>query len=188
MLVAAAVVVSGCGADHGEGTTTSASPEAPVNPWDLPLEERPDLFDPCAELPIEAVEEALGGPVEPIDLFTRHQPGELMVCGWGREEVDLTVLSTWKSRIEYLEDPTFTVLDARSTVSKRTGLRALDNADTAMRGCTQMFFTSRGTVWVQVNMFDITRAFKGDRSVQPCVALHEATESMVKHIPEGDFS
>ena len=64
MLVAAAVVVSGCGADHGEGTTTSASPEAPVNPWDLPLEERPDLFDPCAEIPIEAVEEALGGPVE----------------------------------------------------------------------------------------------------------------------------
>lgn len=99
VLAAAAVVVSGCGAGDGEGTTTSALPEAPVNPWDLPLEERPDLFDPCAEIPIEAVEEALGGPVELDEQLRIERPGELLSCGWRNREVIFNVLSTWKSRV-----------------------------------------------------------------------------------------
>lgn len=187
-LVAAAVVLSGCGSAQESVTTTSPSPETPVNPWDLPLEERPALFDPCAEIPVEAVEEALGGSVEPIDLFTRHQPGGLMVCGWASDEVDLTVLSTWKSRADYLEDSAFTIIDSEAKVGNRNGLRALDNSDAAERGCTQMFFTSRGTIWVELNMFSITREFHGERSVQPCTALNEAAMSVINHLPEGDFS
>src|SRR5699024_80758 len=91
VLVAAAVMVSGCGADDGAVTTTSPPTEAPVNPSDLPLEERPDLFDPCAEIPIEAVEEALGGPVEPDEQLRIDRPGELLSCGWRNRDVIFTV-------------------------------------------------------------------------------------------------
>lgn len=188
MLVTAAVVLSGCGSTGESVTTTSPPPEASVNPWDLPLEERPDLFDPCAEIPLAAVEEALGGPVEPIDLFTRRQTDELMVCGWASDEADLTILATWKSRGEYVKDSSFTILDLESSISGRTGLLALDSTDVAERGCTHMFFTGRGTIWVQLHMLSATRNFRGERSVAPCVALHKAIPRIVSHLPEGDFS
>ena len=62
-MVAVAVVLSGCatgdGNNQGATTTSPAADEAPANPWDVPLEQRPALFDPCEEIPIEAVEEAI---------------------------------------------------------------------------------------------------------------------------------
>lgn len=188
MLVAAVMVLSGCASATEDVTTTSPSPDTPVNPWDLPLEERPDLFDPCAEIPVAAVEEALGGPAEKIDLYTRHEPGSLMVCGWASEEVDLTVLSTWKSRNDYLQDPSFTIVNPQTKITDRTGLRALDNTDSAERGCTQMLFTSRGTIWVQLSLFSVFREFNGERYVKPCTALDEAVLPIVEHLPEGDFT
>ncbi|MDO8394341.1 MAG: hypothetical protein Q7T31_08140, partial [Dietzia sp.] len=84
--------------DNDQATTTSpAAAEETINPWDLPIEQRPALFDPCAEIPIEAVEQGVGGPVEPSEQLHNHRPGELFSCGWKNDEVLIDILSTWKS-------------------------------------------------------------------------------------------
>ena len=183
MLVAAAVVVSGCGADDGEGTTTSASPEAPVNPWDLPLEERPDLFDPCAEIPIEAVEEALGGPVELDEQLRIERPGELLSCGWRNREVIFNVLSTWKSRDEYLNDGIF--ITSEQSVAGRPGIQLADKS--ATQSCRQAFFTSLGTVYSSIDLIHGLSAFRGENFVDPCEVLNTVAESTLHSLPEGDY-
>lgn len=185
-LAAAAVMLSGCGSTV-ESTTTSPPPEASVNPWDLPLEERPDLFDPCAEIPIEAVEGALGGPVEPIDLFTRHQPGELLACGWASDEVDLSILSTWKSHSEYLNDSAIAVLDAEHYAGDRPGVRGTERRGSENFGCIQLFFTEKGTVWVRSDLVGTFEEYRGERFTDPCKALDDATPALVTHIPAGDY-
>src|SRR5699024_6177327 len=48
VLVASCVVVAGCTSSGEEEAATASEPvvEPPSNPWDLPLEQRPPLFDP----------------------------------------------------------------------------------------------------------------------------------------------
>ena len=190
-LVAAGVVVSGCAsADGGEETSTTTSPaaaEEPGNPWDLPIEQRPALFDPCAEIPIEAVEQVLGAPVQEIDEFTRHNPGSLMVCGWESEEAHFSVLSTWKSRDEYLADEMFEVRDENSEVAGRSGIR-LSNADDMFNStCIQLFFTSQGTVWLELALVNSLNEFRGERRSDACRAMDEAVDPVMTLIPKGDF-
>jgi len=183
VLVAAAVMVSGCGADDGEVTTTSPPPEAPVNPWDLPLEERPDLFDPCAEIPVEAVEEALGGPVEPDEQLRIERPGELLSCGWRNRDVIFTVLATWKSRDEYLNDRMF-VADEH-TVAGRPGLRLTDKSQA--RSCRLAIFTSSGTVYSSIDLIHALSAFRGDNFADPCEVLDAVLPQTLRSLPEGDY-
>ena len=186
-LLAAAVVLSGCGAVEENVTTTSPSPEAPVNPWDLPLEDRPALFDPCAEIPVESIQQALGNHAEPLDQFTRHQPGELLVCGWENQDLDLSVLSTWKSHDEYLSDPAIAVQDVDSYVAGRSGIRAAQRRGSEYFGCIQLFFTERGTVWLRSELKGTFEEYKGERFADPCTALDDISSELVSHIPAGDF-
>ena len=185
MLVAAAVVVSGCGADDGEGTTTSASPEAPVNPWDLPLEERPDLFDPCAELPIEAVEEALGGPVELDEQLRIERPGELLSCGWKSNEAIFGVVGTWKSREEYISDTSFVHAEIKS--GSRRGLRLVDKSDLGANRCRDVFFSASGAVFISLDLFTGTTAFKGKDFTEPCKALTQISQTILSYTGTGSF-
>ena len=104
----AAVVTAGCASGDGQDPVTTTSPavaEAAGNPWDLPLGERPPLFDPCAEIPIEVVSEGAGKPVEQVDDLTHRRSTELMGCGWSNDELILSLLSTWKSKSDYIADP-----------------------------------------------------------------------------------
>ncbi|WP_347238937.1 DUF3558 family protein [Dietzia sp. CW19] len=188
--LAACAVMSACGVsqDNDHATTTSpAAAEETINPWDLPIEQRPALFDPCAEIPIEAVEQGVGGPVEKVEEYTRHQPGGLMVCGWSSDEVDLSVLATWKSRDDYLGDAMFEVLDPRYEVMGRPGLRVVESDDLSEKTCIQMLFTDRGTVWTKLDLFGAFHEFKGERFTDPCDSLDEAMGPIVASLPKGDY-
>src|SRR5699024_1792222 len=57
VLVASCVVVSGWTSSVEEEAATASDPVGapPRKPCDLPLEQRQPLFDPCGEIPIEAV-------------------------------------------------------------------------------------------------------------------------------------
>lgn len=189
-LIAAGVVLSGCASGGGEETpttTTSSAAAGPVNPWDLPLEQRPALFDPCTELPVEAVEQGLGGPVEPVEEYTRDQPGELMACGWTTAQAHISVLATWKSRDEYLADEGFTVVAPEHELSGRAGIRALNSADKTNRACYQIFFTERGTVWLHLSLRAALREFNGERFADSCWALEQVIPPIMAHFPQGDF-
>ena len=187
MLVAAAVMVSGCGADDGEVTTTSPPPEAPVNPWDLPLEERPDLFDPCAEIPIEAVEEALGGPVEPDEQLRIDRPGELHSCGWKTDEVFFAVTGTWRSQQEFLTDPEFGPIDTDATVDGRVGYRTSDRNDPFESSCYQIFFSSEGAVVINVVLLKTMGQYRGQTFAKSCDVLDDVIAPIMDFIPEGEF-
>ncbi|MCT1516336.1 hypothetical protein [Dietzia cercidiphylli] len=174
--------------DNDQATTTSpAAAEETINPWDLPIERRPALFDPCAEIPIEAVEEGVGGPVEPNSSLTRHRPGDLMSCGWKNEELHFSLLATWKSRADYLADTSFKVIDAQAHVGERTGLRLAEEVDAFDSTCLQLFFTSQGTIWVSLDLVGGLNEFRGEPLTKACDALDQALLPIMVHIPEGDF-
>lgn len=182
------MVLSGCASGGGEEmptTTTSSAAAGPVNPWDLPVEQRPALFDPCTELPVEAVEQGLGGPVEPIERFTFRKPGEMMACGWRTDQANISVLSTWKSRDEYLADGAFTVMDPEHELDGRIGMRLLDGTGDPEWSCIQQFYTERGAtwLWIDLNYYD----FKGRRVADACEALEQTIPPILAHFPKGDF-
>ena len=184
-LLAAAVVLSGCGAVEENVTTTSPSPETPVNPWDLPLEDRPALFDPCAEIPVEAVEEALGGPVEPDDRLHNGNPRSLISCGWKNNEAIFGVLGTWKSREEYVSDGSYAY--TKIETGNRHGLRLVATSDLGANRCREVFFTSRGTAFISLDLFTGTTSFKGKDFVEPCEALSGISETILTYAPAGSF-
>ena len=188
-LVAVGVVLSGCGTADGDDTTTTTPTtsvaEQSNSPWDLPLEQRPALFDPCAEIPVESIEQGLGGPVTPVPEYENHKPGELLSCGWETEEVEINILSTWKSRNDYIADRTFTV--ENNEINGRPGMRGLDNIGDRDFSCVQLFFTERGTVWLMLGLLDLYKEFRGVRLADPCWALEEVISPIMPHFPEGDF-
>ena len=187
MLVAAAVMVSGCGADDGEVTTTSPPPAAPVNPWDLPLEERPDLFDPCAEIPIEAVEKALGGPAHLDEAMRNHKPNELHTCAWRDDEIMYVVTATWLSKQGFLTDAGFGPFDTKSTIFDRPSFQTIDRGDETESSCYQIFFTSRGATVVNVNIMKSMGQYRGDTFVGACEVLESSINPIVHHLPAGDY-
>lgn len=188
-VVAAGVVLSGCAsADGGEETSTTTSPaaaEEPGNPWDLPIEQRPALFDPCAEIPIEAIEEGVGSPVRQDEQLRINQPGDLLACGWKNDEVIFGVLSTWKSRSDYLRDQSFVA--SESEIRGRPSLRLLSKADAGENSCRQLFFSSEGTLFVSVDLVHGLASFKGENFSDPCSVLDEAILPVMMYLPEGDF-
>ncbi|WP_440220212.1 DUF3558 family protein [Dietzia sp. MNB45] len=187
--MAAVVVLSGCAsADGGEETSTTTSPaaaEEPGNPWDLPIEQRPALFDPCAEIPIEAIEEGVGSPVRQDEQLRINEPGDLLACGWKNGEVIFGVLSTWKSRGDYLGDDS--LVASESKVSGRPSLRLLSKADMGENGCQQSFFTPEGTLIVSVDLIHGLFAFRGENFADPCSVLDESILSVMPYLSEGDF-
>ncbi|WP_162534006.1 DUF3558 family protein [Dietzia lutea] len=189
-LVAAGVVLSGCasagGGEETPTTTRSAAPEKSGNPWDLPVEQRPALFEPCGEIPIEAIEETVGSPVRLDEGLRNHEPGDLFTCGWKNDELLFGVISTWKTKRALIGDRGFGSVDTESTVSGRPGFRASDEGreeDT----CYQAFFTSRGAVLVNVNLRTSLRTFRGERPWTACDVLDEVIEPVVPYIPGGDY-
>ncbi|AVZ40337.1 MULTISPECIES: DUF3558 family protein [unclassified Dietzia] len=186
---AALAVVSACGVgqDGDTATTSSAVAEEPGNPWDLPIEQRPPLFDPCAEIPIEAVEEGVGGPVEVNELLARHKPGEIVVCGWRSRNVHLNVLATWKPREEYLVDPSFVVIDPERELFGRSSLQLVEAGDHSASTCLQLFFTQAGTVWVKLDLVSGLNEFNGVPFAKACNVLEKAIVPIARHLPEGDF-
>ena len=186
-LVAAAVVLSGCSSVEENVTTTSPSPETPVNPWDLPLEERPDLFDPCAEIPVEAVEEGVESRLEVVEGFRNYRPGELISCGWKNDEVQISLLSTWKSKQEFLTDTSLQTLEPESNATGRTSLRMKERADSTDMGCFHVFLTESGTIMFKLSLVTTLEVLKGEQFVRSCDALDQAIEPITKFIPQGEF-
>lgn len=182
-LLAATVVLSGCGTGDESATTTSPPPEASVNPWDLPLEERPALFDPCAEIPFEAIQEGAGSPVTRDDQFRISEPGELLACGWRSDEIIFSALSTWKSRDEYLNDRAFIPIE--NSMSGRPGLELRDTVGT--HSCQQAFFTSSGTVFLAIDLVTGMSTFRGEHFSEACDVLDEVTAPILSSLPEGDY-
>ena len=189
-LVAAGLVLSGCATgDEPEGTTTttSAAAQEPTNPWDLPLEQRPPLFNPCEGATLEAAENALEGSVAPVEELANHEPNWLYSCGWSNDEVRLGVLASWKSKEEYYNDSEMTNQQRDSELAGRNGLRTNIRAGDPSYRCMHVFFTSRGTVFIDLALNTTLRVYRGERSADACDVLDEIAPPIVDGFPKGDF-
>lgn len=192
-MVVACAVLSGCAGgnvDDGERNFPSTSQvitETQANPWDLPIEDRPELFDPCAEIPVEAVQEVVGGPVEPAENLHNHRPGDLLTCGWKNKEVLFGIIGTWLSIEDFMSDTTFDNTDPNSVVAGRSGFRATDKGDQFETTCYQGFFTGRGAVVVNVNLIDSLGEFQGAMFSTACEVLEQRIDPIMQYIPEGNF-
>ena len=189
VLVASCVVVSGCTSSGEEEATTASEPvvETPSNPWDLPLEQRPPLFDPCEEIPIEAVEEALGGSVWLADELRNYEPNNLHSCGWQNDEVLFGVLASWRDKEGFRDDPEFVNQEWDTEHLGRSGLRATIRGDQTNGTCYHVFFTARGSVFANVNMTTSLNQFRGERLVSACEVIEQSIGALHSYLPEGDF-
>lgn len=188
-MVAAGVVVAGCASVDGDPLATTTGPvitETSGNPWDLPIEQRPALFDPCAEIPVEAVEQGVGGPVAKAPQFSGHQTADLLSCGWKSDEMLVVVLATWKSHGEYLENPTGVIDSFDVEVAGRNALRLTDRPEDP-NSCRYLFFTTSGTIAVSVALTTGLDTFRGKDFTAVCDALHEVSLPIAEFVPEGDF-
>lgn len=187
--LAVCAVVSACGVGQNDDQVTTTSPaaiEESGNPWGLPIEQRPPLFDPCAEIPIEAVEEGVGGPVAPSEQLHNHRPGELFSCGWKNDEVLVDLLSTWKSYQGYVGEPTGIIENLKEDHSGRLAVKITDRRNDPTT-CRYLFFTELGTVAVSLSLTSTFNSFRGSRFTHVCVALDEFTDSIIEFLPKGDF-
>ena len=168
-------------------TTTSPSPETAANPWDLPLEERPALFDPCTEIPIDAVEEGLGGPVQVDEALLNHQSEKLHTCAWRDGELLYVITVTWLDKRGFLDDPEFGEIDTEAKVFDRPSFQMRDSGDTSGATCYRVFFTSRGAAVANVNLMKSMGQYRGDTFVDSCDILNESIGPIIRHLPAGDF-
>jgi hypothetical protein len=182
-------MLTGCVAGQADDQATTTSPttaDAPSNPWDLPIEQRPALFDPCAEIPVEAVEQGVGGPVEEVEQLDNHRPGELLSCGWKSDEVLIDILSTWKSYDQYIAEPTGIIESAMTEVLDRQAMRLTDRFE-GPATCRYLFFTSSGTVAISLSLTTTFDTFRGQRFSQVCEVLNEVSGPIIEHLPDGDL-
>lgn len=186
-LTAAVLALSGCASSSGEEATTAQTPDAPVNPWELPREERPDLFDPCAEIPIEAIEEGVGSLVQPAEEFDNYRPGDLISCGWTTDELIITGAASWKSRDEFIQDEAITTIDSDSESTGRRTVRIRDGADGSDRSCSHVFFTTSGAVVFGIDQTSSLRSHKGENFAESCEVLDEVIVPVLETFPKGDF-
>jgi len=53
--------------------------------------------------------------------------------------------------------------------------------------CLQLFFTSQGTVWLELVLVNSLNEFRGERRNDACLAMDEAVDPVMALIPKGDF-
>ena len=146
---AAILLAGGCAvadiASDARGANGGSPPETEIDPWSLPLGERPPLYDSCTEMPDEALlrigftaEDRLPEPDE-------NAPGHLAGCIWESERQFVAIAGTWKSVHDYRYDLGFSE-HTRISVGGRDALMMFRESGFAV--CSLAFPTLRGVVFV----------------------------------------
>jgi len=185
------VLPGGGGGGLGDGTATVVSSAPAVaaatgNPWDLPLEQRPPLFDPCTEIPESALREAGFSPDMRKPELTMHKPGEGMACAWGSSEVVLTVVAGWRtpSEVRALYELQY---QGPVKVAQRGAEMYFETGDGGHRTITNVFYTGRGSIYISTDSVSALREFKGAKFTDARIVFEETVNPVVEVFPEGDF-
>ncbi|MDO5663322.1 MAG: DUF3558 family protein, partial [Brachybacterium sp.] len=164
-----------------EGDTTTS---VEANPYELPLEERPPLFDPCTEIPEEALEEAGFTPEDKDQNFFIDDHAMINGCQWTNDDLMLSVASYWYSLEEMvanndfqLQEP-FPDQDRSGQFFKDPNRR--DGAELAI------FSTTRGVVIIDGQFASILPTFRGEPTTDLKAAFITTSIPLVNALPE-DF-
>lgn len=167
-LVVAGVVVGaivGCDADSGEPVATSQAP-AP-------------LWDPCSEIPDDALEAANVDPAtEESGIGGVHQSG-WEICTWKGDKYHFTVYSTARSVAEFEQKPG--QVDFRDvTIAGREGRQFKVEGASMDFACDVLFPAQQGVVQIGV----LNRAsLEPEELDDPCVYMRQVGEVLVPLFP-----
>lgn len=106
MTVMCAIGALGAGCSPGETEPPQASAAPEPDPWTLPLEERPPVFNPCEEIDESFLEDGgySGMSTEP-GLENHGAGGFGHSCSWANESVEITIVTSW-TPLEEIESNT----------------------------------------------------------------------------------
>lgn len=197
LLVVSAVAVAGaCGSDDepagtqvtavsSAGAPTAAAAEGPVDPWTLPVDQRPPLFDPCTEIPADVLAQFSEGG-EQDEKMARNEPGNIFSCSWDTSEASLDLVASWKSRAELESERVMNFMLGQAPASSRSQ-KAVPVGSESDHDCREVFFTERGTIMLGVRIFNSLRSYRGRSFVNSCDALDSKVGQVESYLPWGDF-
>ena len=185
------VLPGGGGGELGDGTATVVSSAPAVaaatgNPWDLPLDQRPPLFDPCTEIPESALREAGFTPDMRKPELTMRKPGEGMACAWGNSEVLANMISVWRTP-EEVREMEHIAFQGVIEVDGRNAEEYFEVGDYGHRTDRAFFYTGRGAVSLSISSVSAVREFKGRYGVDAREVFRSTSSPFVAAIPSGDY-
>ena len=83
---------------------TDAPSPAAVDPWTLPIEDRPELFNPCTEISLEDLTAAgLDNPTPRPEAEDHSDDPPGHQCGWEADNFSLTIGALWRPMDDFSE-------------------------------------------------------------------------------------
>lgn len=136
----------------------AASSPAAVDPWTLPIEDRPDLFDPCTEISLEDLAAAgLENPTPRPQAEDHSDNPPLHQCGWNSGGFTIVVGSIWTRVSELREEPTEKLVPAPDVAGKEAAY-LIPRRSSTETGCAFISETSQGLFSVDLTRTSSNRA------------------------------
>lgn len=128
----------------------AASSPAAVDPWTLPIEDRPELFNPCTEISLEDLAAAgLENPTPRPQAEDHSDNPPLHQCGWEADNFTAIIGSHW-TRLDELERELVEALEYREDFhgNHAAHVRSLATGDGAP--CGLSFETTSGLLSIDL--------------------------------------
>lgn len=164
---------------------TAASAPAAVDPWTLPIEDRPELFNPCTEISLEDLAAAgLENPTPWPEAELQETLPPLKQCGWENESMTFVVSSHWTEIDSIDTDET----EQKIERGNRQGFDSVlleSKLTSAPLSCGLAIRSNRGLV-----AFDLasttTNLFGDDSDQNACVRVEQTFSALFEGI-EGNL-
>lgn len=182
----AVLLIGGCtmvdGLGGGRSTEGGTSAEVVADPWSLPLEERPPLYDSCTELPEEALARIGFSPEDRLPEPEENEPGQLTGCMWKNQNYILTITGTWSSIRDFRYDNSFKNHE-RLTIGARDGMAMFRTS--GFEACSIVFPTIRGIILVIGLRGGVDPIEENLSARAECREVTSKLQSMERYFPEG---
>ena len=132
---------------EGSAAADTAAPSpAAVDPWTLPIEDRPELFNPCTEISLEDLAAAgLENPTPRPEAEDHSDDPPGHQCGWESNNFTLVVGSMWRSIDDFGESSYEVITSINDVGSYSLGTLESERNDRQM-ACAVGTDTSLGLV------------------------------------------
>lgn len=160
---------------------TAASSPAAVDPWTLPIEDRPELFNPCTEISLEDLAAAgLENPNPWPEAELEQDSPPIKQCGWEIKDFTYIVAAQWTD-LNSLE-----AQDTEETITRKdqngfesTLISSLPSSP--WDSCSVAVKTNRGVVTFDVTSTS-TELFMSDSSPDTCAMTEEISGKLIERI------
>lgn len=161
-------------------TYVSSGGRSPVeDPWTLPVEDRPPLFDPCSEISVEDLAAAgIEGAAEWPEATIKQKSPNVNQCGWTSESGAIAVGAHWTEPRELFSSVTESAQRLDSLHGYPTLLVKPINSESSFR-CGLALKTNRGLVTT-----DLVASASSVTASAPCDKVQSIAARLIPALPE----